>query len=635
MKHVFACLIVIITISAAAQDSTTALENITVTATLSQSRQKETGRNITVISGDLFQKLPVHSVDELLRYVPGIEAQQRGPQGSQTDIVIRGGTFQQVLVIIDGIKLNDPLTGHFNAYIPIHAGEIERIEILKGPAAALYGSEAVGGVINIITKTFSSEQSKKNEAQLGVIAGEHKLFNSNAHFRFIKKQTEIAAGVLTNHADGEQLRGTTGFFDNRTVSLAISQRFPKNWQLSFRTAMDKRDFNAQNFYTTFLSDTANEKVTSYWQHLALYKRTQKNTIGFDAGYKSLQDEYWFRPSSSPNKNKTHLLTAQFNYIHQLNFKNTLTTGVQLQKKNIRSNDRGDHSLWHAAIFAIAKHQLTTNFFVNESLRADWDENYKWQLIPQVNAAYNFSKITLRAAAGKAIRDADFTERYNNYNKAIVTGGSIGNPSLEAEKSVSAEFGADYTATKNLKLSMTFFYRDQKNLIDWTTTPYAQMPRKDNLVPGNTYALAKNIGRVKTPGIELDITYKKQWSDDMSIYASTGITILNSTISDAVPSFYLSSHAKQLINFNTVFSYHHFNMAIAGLYKKRTEQKASSINATITPSYFLMNGKLGYSLLHNRMQLFVQCDNIFNTTYSDLLGSRMPSRWLSAGFQLGL
>ncbi|HRF24346.1 MAG TPA: TonB-dependent receptor plug domain-containing protein, partial [Chitinophagaceae bacterium] len=88
------------------------------------------------------------------RYLPGVEVQQRGPQGSQSDIVLRGGTFQQVLVIIDGIKLNDPLTGHFNSYIPINTDEIERIEILKGAASAIYGSEAVGGVINIITKTF-------------------------------------------------------------------------------------------------------------------------------------------------------------------------------------------------------------------------------------------------------------------------------------------------------------------------------------------------------------------------------------------------------------------------------------------------------------------------------------------------
>lgn len=108
------------------------------------------------IRGDYFNALAVHSLDELLRYLPGVEVQQRGPQGAQSNIILRRGTFQQVLVIIDGIRLNDPLTGHFNSYIPLNPAEIERIEILKGSAAAIYGSEAVGGVINIISRSFSS-----------------------------------------------------------------------------------------------------------------------------------------------------------------------------------------------------------------------------------------------------------------------------------------------------------------------------------------------------------------------------------------------------------------------------------------------------------------------------------------------
>lgn len=134
------------------QDSTLQLENVIISATLSAQQQKESGRNIISIKGESFSKLPVHSVDDLLRYLPGIEVQQRGPQGSQSDIIIRGGTFQQVLVIIDGVKLNDPLTGHFSMYVPLHPSEIERVEILKGAASAIWGSEAVGGVVNIITK---------------------------------------------------------------------------------------------------------------------------------------------------------------------------------------------------------------------------------------------------------------------------------------------------------------------------------------------------------------------------------------------------------------------------------------------------------------------------------------------------
>src|SRR5215211_5365398 len=110
----------------------TELDPVTVTAGLTTQNQSHTGRNIFVIKGEKFNDLPVHSIDELLRYLPGIEVQSRGPLGAQSDIVLRGGTFQQVLVIVDGIRLNDPNTGHFTSYIPVAPSEIERIEILKG-----------------------------------------------------------------------------------------------------------------------------------------------------------------------------------------------------------------------------------------------------------------------------------------------------------------------------------------------------------------------------------------------------------------------------------------------------------------------------------------------------------------------
>ena len=112
-----------------AQEKEIELDPITITASLTPVSASKTGRNILIIKGDVLQKLPVQSIDELLRYVPGVEVQSRGPMGAQGDITIRGGTFQQVLVILDGIRLNDPLTGHFNAYIPISPAEIDRIEI--------------------------------------------------------------------------------------------------------------------------------------------------------------------------------------------------------------------------------------------------------------------------------------------------------------------------------------------------------------------------------------------------------------------------------------------------------------------------------------------------------------------------
>ncbi len=152
------------------------LNPVTITASMIRQRASETGRNITVIKGEQFRHLPVHSLDELLRYLPGVEMQARGPMGSQSDIVLRGGTFQQVLVILDGMRLNDPNTGHFNSYIPIAPAEIERIEVLKGASSAIHGPDAVGGVINIITKSFAAKKgSDALQFSAGSGAGEYGL----------------------------------------------------------------------------------------------------------------------------------------------------------------------------------------------------------------------------------------------------------------------------------------------------------------------------------------------------------------------------------------------------------------------------------------------------------------------------
>lgn len=619
-----------------AQQDSLELENVILTANQSLQQQKESGRNVFTIKGESMTLLPVHSIDELLRYLPGIEVQQRGPQGAQSDITIRGGTFQQVLVIIDGVKLNDPLTGHFSNYIPINPAEIDRIEILKGAASAIYGSEAVGGVVHIITKTFTSHTTPPKRIIKGrVVAGEYRLLNADAYGRWSDKATIISGGITTNNAKGQPLRGTTGFFHLTTANIAFYQQLKKNWTLRLRTAVDSRKFNAQNFYTTFASDTSDEKVNSWWSHLNLNKKTRKGSLNFDAAYKKLRDQYWFRPSAIPNDNKTNLFTTQLYYTSALSKNHHYTTGAQLHRKQISSNDRGNHQLWHGAAYAILRHQLNNNFYLNESIRLDWDESYGVVFVPQINMAWSPSKLTLRAAAGKSIRDADFTERYNNYNKILVTSGRIGNPDLAAEYSWNIEIGADYHASPNLKISSTLFYRNHTNLIDWANTSYADMPRKENLSPTGSYALAKNVENVKTSGAELDLVYSKKISERTNLLATLGFTWLRSENKDSIPSFYISSHAKYLVNFSTAYTVKSFLFSLTGLYKNRNEQKAAAITAAITPSYFILNAKIGYQLPGKSGRLFVQADNLFDTQYSDLLGSQMPGRWLSGGFEIAL
>lgn len=617
-----------------AQDSTLLLSNVIVTATQAAQQQKESGRNMVAINGVVFNALPVQSVDDLLRYLPGIEVQQRGPQGTQADITIRGGTFQQVLVIIDGMKLNDPLTGHFNLYIPIHPAEIERVEILKGAAAAVWGSEAVGGVVNIISKTFAGKINR-NEFRGRIVAGEYGLLNTGLYGRRTMGQNSISGGIFSNNSNGQALRGTKGFFNLHTANLSFNRLLAGNWRLSLRTAADFRKFNAQNFYTGFASDTANEKVNSVWIQAALQKKYPKGQLQIDAAYKKLRDQYWFRPAAVPNDNRAGFYATQVYYSGHIDSKNGFTAGAQHSLKFIKSNDRGEHALWHGAIYGILRHHPGKNWYINESLRLDWDENYGWVLVPQLNMALNLHKITVRGSAGKSFRDADFTERYNNYNKTLVTSGRIGNPALKAEKAWNVEMGVDYNFSSRFRISSGIFYRDHQDLIDWANTAYADMPRKENLVPAGNYALAKNVEYVHTSGLELDIMYNEKTGPHSQLLAMMGITWLKSVNDDQVPSLYISAHARFLLNYSLAWSIKRFSISFTGMYKERAEQLSAPINAKLSPSFFLMNMKAGWNFIPVKGRLFLQTDNLFNTSYSDLLGAQMPGRWLSGGIEIAL
>jgi len=612
------------------------LDPVTITATLNPVSASSTGRNITVIKGDQFSKLPVNSIDELLRYVPGLEVQMRGPMGSQSDIVLRGGTFHQVLVILDGVRINDPNSGHFNSYIPIAPAEIDRIEILKGASSAIYGSEAVGGVIQIITKSFAAKRDQTSK-QLTVqgTAGEYGLLNGQIGGSFQSGGTAVAGGLITNNASGQPQRGTHGYLHNTTASVSINQFLNKYWSIGLRSAYDSRDFAAQNFYTSFASDTATEKVTTFWNQVSLAYEKDKQSFSFDVGYKQVNDQYKYNTVASANNNESNLLQALAVYKWSAGEKTTLTTGAQWMNKDISSNDRGNHNIDQAGAFVIVNQLVGERFNVNPAARVEYNERSGWQLVPQINLSYKLPYWQLRASAGKTTRDPDFTERFNNYNKPLVTSGSIGNPDLHPEKSFSYEAGADFYGIKNIKVAATFFQQRFSQLIDYVTTPYTEMPRKENLSPTGTYALARNIAKVNSTGVETDIQYNKQISNSQQIWATLGFTWIDSKSDGTSPSFYISSHAKFLTNFNVQYALGKFSISVNGLYKQRNPQKSAPINATISKEYFVLNGMLQAFVYKNKVSLFSQLDNIFNEQYSDLLGSKMPGRWLMGGFKIKL
>ncbi|MBS4063712.1 MAG: TonB-dependent receptor [Chitinophagaceae bacterium] len=614
------------------------LDPITITGTLTPSIISKTGRNIIVVKGDQLNKLPVQSIDELIRYIPGVEVQSRGPMGAQSNITIRGGTFQQVLIILDGIRLNDPLTGHFNSYIPIAPSEIERIEILKGASSAVYGTEAVGGVVHIITKTFASRNQKNGgfgNAQLTL--GEYGLVNLQAGGGFHKNKTTGSVGMITNNAKGQPLRGAKGYFNLTTLSASLKQEIGKSWSIAYRFGLDDRNFNAQNFYTARLTDTATEYVNSTWNHLKTEFRKNKHFVSLDLGSKKTLDEYRFNKSLNPNVNNSTLQQALLIYNYKVNDNSTITAGSQYINRKITSNDRGDHEVATAGFFGLLSTKIGKALFLNPGVRVDWNERSGWELLPQINANYRYEGFLFRAGVGRTGRDADFTERFNNYQRSNVPGGNrIGNPDLMSETSISYEFGVDYFLGKNFKIGTTWFERFHEDLIDYVRTPYANMPRQVNLVPGASYDLAKNISKVNTTGIETDIQYNQSFGTAHNINAGIGFIWMRSRSSDTIPSLYVSNHAKEFINFFAGYRYKSIGISVNGLFKERNPQTPVAGIVPLSRTYFLLNLRADvYAGKQQNVAFFIQADNLFDKNYSDILGSVMPGRWIMTGIKVNL
>ncbi len=608
-----------------------------ITSARTPVKSEEIGHQVLTLTARDIAALPVQSFDELLRYVGGIEVQQRGPMGTQANFLIRGGTFQQVLVLLDQMRLNDPLTGHFSSYLPLPLSEIERIEVLKGPAAAVYGPDAVGGVIHIITKSFNHNEPINNthSATFNGKVGDYGYQSQEIGATAGWKKATLFTGLSTQSSDGFPARdGRRNFFRLNSGSLSAKFQLKPKLYLSIRSSADYRDFSARNFYTSLLSDTAMEQVTQWWNQARItWKHDEKSSTVADAVFKYTTDFYRFNPIATPNEHVTRLANMQVLHFHQFK-KHRLNLGIQADQRSILSNDRGNHITNHGAIFVHHVYTPIQGLTLNTGLRADADDNYGLEWLPQFFVAYRKGMLHFRGGVGRGIRAAEFTERFNNYNKSLVAGGSIGNPNLEAERSWSYESGIDLHTNFGLKFGGTVFRRASTNLIDWVLTPMSEIPRNFNLVTGRSYNYAQNLRSTYTQGFELDMEYRKSWSNSNQLILKVGYLNVYSEAAEQVISAYLIAHANQVLNSQLQWRSKWINVGVNYLWKQRASIRSSTLNVSLPAEVHQVNAKI--DIKANKTLIFnIQCLNLSNNSIQDFNGADMPGRWWMGGLSISL
>lgn len=622
------------------------LNQINVSATRLEMPAKETGKSVTILSSKEIQELPVQSIDELLRFIPGVNLNARQGFGVQSDIGMRGSTFAQVVVLVDNVRLNDPLTAHFNNNIPISIAEIDHIEIIRGPASASFGADAVGGVIHIKTKTYQSEEVGNSLHTSGNLTmGENNLILSDVGFSGTNGKHRYSMSLRSVNAAGEEFENPNfalgnspdslynNFFHLSTFSGAYAYRINNYWNAYARLSYDKRDFAAKYFYTRSIFDESTEVVDSWWSQVALKRKGPKHETEINLGYKNTDDVFTFNPLFTANEHTTQLLSLNVNDQFYLNSQAKLAVGTQIQHRRIVSTDRGDHQNSSVGLYGILNYPLSPKLASTTSLRLEYDDNFGLEVLPQVSLAYTEDRSVVRASIGRSIRAGDFTERYiSHLIPNLSPGRNIGNPDLEAETAYTADLGIDYYASASTFLSATIFYRFANNLIDYGITNANDIDNASNLQAGEEYFYAQNVSESNTLGLELYARKSFELGNFDRLSAQLGYNWLKTSNEDSLVSKYLSNHPKHNVSLNLLYDAKRFQLSTVSNFIQRNPELVESIGAAVEENYSITNLKLAYKIRQDQFKVFGQVVNLFDTQYQEILGARLPSRWFMLGIE---
>ena len=589
------------------QERTYNLDEIVVTAGRIASRLSEVTRNIHIIKPEDITSSPVNSVQDLLQYVAGVDIKQRGVEGVQADVSIRGGTFEQTLIMIDGIKISDPQTAHHNLNLPILLDQVERIEIVKGDGSSTFGPNAIGGVINIITK-----KGNEKNATAQFTGGEHGFYDAtlsgsygissvNNHFSFSKKKS-----------DG--YRHNTNF-DEINASYRSSILFEKQL-VNFSLGYDDKKFGANNFYS--------DKFPDQWEHtrtkLASVSgefNTVKLVFSPKFYWRRNDDEYllnYLNPSFYRNVHKTNVYGAEIQASYQSEFGIT-ALGAEYNRDVIASSNLGDHSRERMGIFAEQKMGYKS-FNASVGLFAYNYSNVGWKYWPGLSVGYNIYPSTrIYSSYGQAFRMPSYTELFYDYFKAPVRDRQKGNPDLQYEESTNYETGLYFTEEK-ISASFSLFRKDGKNSIDWGKGATDSVWHSYNIVD------------VSTTGFEI---FTELNTDEISLRLikrmTIGYTYLNMDASlnrENFQSRYVLDHlTHQLVVGISNALYFDITQSWMFRYEERiTGDKNFLVDTQVKKSF-------------TNFDIFVKATNLFNKSYKDFNGVFLPGRWVFAGVKASI
>ena len=592
-------LLLILNISVSQQDTTNLKEVIVSTSKLEIPFSKNF-RTVTVISSNYIKNSPATNVSDLLQEITGIDVRRRGVGGIQGDLYIRGGGFDQTLLLVDGMKMDDVQTGHhtLNMILPLYL--IERIEIIKGPAARIFGQNAFNGAINIVTKDFIGEIGKADFRVNEISYGSFEQKNISASTKIITNKVKTLISYSGNRSDG--YRHNTDFKKNNyfVKSSIKSNGFPVDIIASFT----ENKFGANGFYASPSATEQYEETQASLIGLSTSIKSQKFIISPKLYWRRGQDEYIYirdNPSVYRNLHKTNKVSAELSGSY---FSNSGVTGfgIDLSTVNISSNNLGEHD--RNTVSAYIDHTFKLfdeKLVVSPGISASYFSDMSFHSFPGIDLGYYLnSSFKLYSNIGKTYRITTYTDLY--YSDRT----TIGNENLNPESATSTELGFKYDIS-NVKITGALFNRDAKNIIDYV---------KEN---ENDLWSAVNIGSLKTTGFELDFRYNFKNQNYFNL-GYTNIKDNNYVTNINFSKYSLNSFKHQLVSKLNLSYLKNISHSIVYKYLERSDNS----------NYSVLDSKIIY-----KKGLFIYVNNLLDAAYSETNLVPMPGRNFLVGISIGI
>lgn len=564
-------------------------------------------RNIEILTKQEIQRIPAQTINGVLQYIGGIDIRQRGANNVQADLSLRGSTFEQVLVMINGVKLTDPQTGHHILNLPIDINIIERIEIIKGPASRIYGQNAFAGAINIVTKV---EKKDRTIAEVGF--GKHKLFEGKVSFN--KKNKSGKSRVYFAGAN-QKSRGYIANTDySRWSFFAQNDIDWKKNQITLLGSYVDNGFGANSFYAAPYDSLSYENVKTTLLSASLKRKFKKGQFKLNVYNRFNHDNYILnrtKPSIYENNHFTNVIGADLGANYMLSKNITLAAGIEARSESIISNNLGEHDRNIISGFADMRfHFFEDRINITPGVAYHHYSDFGPNLFYGVDASIEVVKnIAAFGNIGTTYRIPTYTELYYSDRR------NVGNPDLKPEEALAYEFGIKYN-TKSIHATAAYFKREGSNIIDWQEKSF--MVDTTEVVKWQP----NNILKLNLSGFDGAISWRPQKVNFLSplriVKLSYTFTELEKVTTPS--SRYALAHVANQFNFSTQWS-------ILNILRLNTGVRY--MDRVSIDDYWVFD--LGFGVYLGKINFQTTINNVLNKEYEEYPGISMPKRWWKCSF----